>query len=65
MKFGSILEFALFLLVIAAPIAGAENATEKIWYVSPEWPPARVYLRKCARRSRKIRRKTTPYFTAG
>jgi heat shock protein HslJ len=39
MKLGNILEFALFLLVIAAPIAGAENATEKIWYVSPEMAP--------------------------
>lgn len=36
MKLRSISELALLLLMIAVPIVGAENATEKIWYVGPE-----------------------------
>lgn len=39
MKLESFLELALLLLVIAMPIAGAENATELIWYVGPEMAP--------------------------
>jgi heat shock protein HslJ len=36
MKLRSFLELALLLLMIAIPIAGAENAMEMIWYVGPE-----------------------------
>lgn len=36
MKLRSFLELTLLILVIAIPIAGAENVTEKIWYVGPE-----------------------------
>jgi heat shock protein HslJ len=39
MKLRSFLGLALLILVIAAPIAGAEKATEKIWYVGPEMAP--------------------------
>lgn len=39
MKLRSFLELTLLLLVIAVPIAGAENATEKTWYVGPEMIP--------------------------
>lgn len=39
MKLRSFLELTLLLLVIAVPIAGAENATEKTWYVGPEMVP--------------------------
>jgi heat shock protein HslJ len=36
MKLGSFLKLALLLLVIAVPIAGAENAAEKILYTGPK-----------------------------
>ncbi|MCJ7444497.1 MAG: META domain-containing protein [Methanotrichaceae archaeon] len=39
MKLRSFLGLALFILVIAVPIAGAEKATEKIWHIGPEMAP--------------------------
>jgi heat shock protein HslJ len=48
MKLRGFLELALLLLVMAIPIAGAENATEMIWYVGPEMAPcADVSTKMC------------------